>query len=274
MAGSFCAHCGQRAIPAYPTLRELASDSFHEVSGWDGRFVSTFKTLIRKPGELTREFLIGHRARYISPIRLYLVTSLLYFLVAAAAPNVERNATAVDLGGGVRVGVFTPRQEGAAPALTPEEQKELRASIDSVPRVFRPVIERAAEDPEGFRRSMMTTLPRALFVLVPVFAGIMALFYRGRHYPEHLYFAFHLHAFIFLALTVSAVAKLSLLAPVVMIAQLGALIAIGIYATKATRHVYGGSLVRTLAKGIAVAFLYSIAAVPAFTVLLVWAALI
>ena len=89
LSGAFCAACGQRDVPAYPTVRELAKDAFSELSGWDGRFAVTLRRLIGRPGMLTREFLEGRRARYVSPLRLYLVASVAYFVVASAAPDVD-----------------------------------------------------------------------------------------------------------------------------------------------------------------------------------------
>src|ERR1043165_1590104 len=89
LAGPFCSACGQRDIPPYPSMRELVVDAFWELSGWDGRFASTVKALVRRPGMLTREFLEGRRARYLSPLRLYLMASLAYFLFAASVPDVR-----------------------------------------------------------------------------------------------------------------------------------------------------------------------------------------
>jgi hypothetical protein len=39
LTGPFCANCGQRNVPPYPSVRELAVDAFWELSGWDERFV-------------------------------------------------------------------------------------------------------------------------------------------------------------------------------------------------------------------------------------------
>ena len=89
LTGPFCSECGQRDIPAYPSVRELAVDAVSEFSGWDGRLALTLRTLVRRPGLLTREFLEGRRARYISPLRVYLTASLVYFLLAASAPTVR-----------------------------------------------------------------------------------------------------------------------------------------------------------------------------------------
>src|SRR4051812_14111428 len=100
LAGPFCAQCGQRDIPPYPSVRELVTDAFWELSGWDGRFAATVRTLVRTPGHLTVDFLEGRRARFISPLRLYLLASLLYFVVAAAIPDVTtKNGTTISAAG-------------------------------------------------------------------------------------------------------------------------------------------------------------------------------
>src|SRR3954463_7986297 len=72
LAGPFCAECGQRAVPPHPTVGELAGDALSEFAGWDGKFVETFRVLLRPPGELTRRWLDGQRVAFIAPLRLYL----------------------------------------------------------------------------------------------------------------------------------------------------------------------------------------------------------
>ena len=58
-------------------LWELNREAF-EV---DARIFQTLKLLLFKPGSLSTEFSRNRRARYMSPIRLYLFTSLVFFLV-------------------------------------------------------------------------------------------------------------------------------------------------------------------------------------------------
>jgi hypothetical protein len=84
LGGPFCAQCGQRAIPPHPTVRELAGDAWNELVGWDGKFLRTVRLLVLRPGELTRSAIEGRRARFITPVRLYLICSVLYFVVSAA----------------------------------------------------------------------------------------------------------------------------------------------------------------------------------------------
>src|SRR5262245_6264260 len=85
--GPFCASCGQKAAPLNPSLGEFAHDLLHELAHFDGKIVQSVRLLLTRPGFLSREQFEGRRARYVSPIRLYLVFSLLYFAVAAFAPG-------------------------------------------------------------------------------------------------------------------------------------------------------------------------------------------
>ena len=45
--------------------------------------------MLRKPGELTRQWLEGRRVHFISPLRLYLTASLVFFIAAASAPQLR-----------------------------------------------------------------------------------------------------------------------------------------------------------------------------------------
>jgi len=286
LTGAFCASCGQRNIPPYPSLRELVVDAAAEFSGWDGRLATTLRDLVRHPGRLTHEFLEGRRVRYISPIRLYLVASLVYFLLAASAPNV-RLESGQPVFEGLRVGATTtkdsqavsrPERVGNAARqslenqqlLTPAERDSALKDIARAPALMRPFLTRAVEDPGGFKRGILETMPRMLFVLLPIFAGILALFYRGRKYPEHLYFAIHLHAFIFLALAVAALVKFTQIPLLAASASLIVVIWIPVYATRAFRRVYGGSLSRTLMKELAIGAIYCVAAAIGFIVMIYW----
>ena len=71
LRGPFCGACGQRAVPAYPSVREMIGDAWEELSGYDGRFARTLRLLLSRPGALTIAVLEGRRVRYISRVRLY-----------------------------------------------------------------------------------------------------------------------------------------------------------------------------------------------------------
>jgi hypothetical protein len=149
-------------------VRHFTHDAVHEFLHLDGKIFQTLKLLISKPGELTLEYFRGRRARYISPVRLYLTCSLLYFAISAVAPapNARWEVTADD-------------------APTPEIQEAL---------------DRARERMDELRGEMSHQAPRAMFILMPVFAFTTWTLYRRSqpYYVPHLYYAIHFHAFVFL----------------------------------------------------------------------------
>ena len=49
----------------------------------DSRFMRTMKPLLFKPGRLTRDYMEGRRFRYAPPMRLYIFSSIVFFLLAA-----------------------------------------------------------------------------------------------------------------------------------------------------------------------------------------------
>lgn len=261
LAGPFCSQCGQRAIPAHPTVRELVGDAWDELVGWDGKFLRTMRLLVLRPGELTRSAIEGRRARFITPVRLYLICGVLYFLVSGATP-VPAGAS---FDAGVSVGVqeqttdespFDKATRVGLENLTSGERAEVDAYIAAQSPLLRPMFRSVAEDASGFRNSVDEAMPRALFLLVPLLAAVLGLFYRRRRYPEHLYTALHLQTFVFLVLTLSALAQLrqSLVVFVVSTAAAGAVI-VG-HAVVAQHRVYAESWIGTVLKAIAVAALY------------------
>lgn len=80
---SFCPHCGQKNIDLGRPLVQLLGDVLRETFEVDSRAARTLLTLFRRPGLLTIEFLAGRRRLYTPPFRLYLVISILFFVVAA-----------------------------------------------------------------------------------------------------------------------------------------------------------------------------------------------
>ena len=85
--GQYCAVCGQRAGNRLISLWELITDAFGDVFELDSRLWKTLGPLLARPGRLTLDYLQGRRARYMPPFRMYLVLSLLFFLIAFFDPH-------------------------------------------------------------------------------------------------------------------------------------------------------------------------------------------
>ena len=112
--------------------------------------------------------------------------------------------------------------------------------------------------------------PRAMFVLVPLFAGLVGLAARrsGRHYPEHLYFAMHVHAAWFVAGIVWAAAGFLSVPHIHVVAGLLTLLYGGTYFTSAFRRVYNTRPLRTILSTAAIALTYWFAVVVALLAIL------
>ncbi|MBT8078137.1 MAG: DUF3667 domain-containing protein [Gammaproteobacteria bacterium] len=85
LAGAFCSNCGQKDVDLERPLRQLAGEVVKETFDVDGRAFRSIRALLTRPGFLTNEYLRGRRRRYTPPLRLYLVISVLFFVVAAWA---------------------------------------------------------------------------------------------------------------------------------------------------------------------------------------------
>lgn len=83
LVGSHCHACGQ-AAHVHRTLSAFFHDLLHGVLHFEGKIWRTLPLLAWKPGQLTREYIDGRRASYVSPIALFLFVTFLTFAVINA----------------------------------------------------------------------------------------------------------------------------------------------------------------------------------------------
>ena len=77
----YCQHCGQENTEPKETFWTLISHFFNDITHFDGKFFSTGKYLLTKPGFLSAEYIKGRRASYLHPIRMYVFTSAFFFII-------------------------------------------------------------------------------------------------------------------------------------------------------------------------------------------------
>ena len=252
LAGAYCADCGQKAEPPNPSFHHLWHDLSHELLHVDGKIVESVRLLLTKPGFLTCEHFAGRRARYVTPLRLYLIFSVVYFGVLAIMP--------ADAGrrSGFNVELTQSKNETAA-----EFENELKQAGFASQEEAR----RAGNE------AVLHRIPQAMFVLVPFFALLVSLvtWGSGVNYPQHLYFALHVHA---AAYAVSAVSQLAWLVPN---AKMGdTLRAIGvayvvIYFVMAMRRVYRTTVLGALWRTAVIVPIYMLSIViAAVGIALIW----
>ena len=79
--GRYCQICGQENTEPKETFWHLLTHFISDITHFDGNFFSTLKYLLFKPGFLSSEYLLGRRASYLHPIRMYVFTSAFFFLI-------------------------------------------------------------------------------------------------------------------------------------------------------------------------------------------------
>jgi hypothetical protein len=252
LTGPFCAECGQKAVPTNLTLTEFLQETTHELTHWEGKVPSTLKTLFFKPGLLTVDFLAGRRARWLSPLRLYLICSIAYFL---SGPLVEAITHREEQ---VMKELMITNPDGSV-AMTPELRKEVEAGLPA--RIFgMERVERLMAKSADLNREVNAILPKAMFLLLPIFAFFTRLAW-GRqlpHYPAHLYLALHVHAALFAALVLLTIATGFLTSEglVVLVSWVVLVYVVG-YGVLTVRRVFKDSWLVTIAKSAVVGGLYS-----------------
>lgn len=256
----------------HTSLRELAGEGLTELLDVDGRLLRTLRALLLHPGRLTTEYLAGRRTRYVRPVRLYLTLSVLYFvalsLKSGGMPAAGAPATPA--------GASTAATAAPLPAASPDARTAIRLGAPELAdttgdgaaeRLVKRRLLRLAEMPEQERQraimdGLVAHLPKAFFVLVPLFAALLQLLHRGRgvYYAEHLILALHVHAFAFVLFTARELAGAGPAIDLLVTAWLLPYIAL------ALRRTYGQSWVRTTVK--------TVLLVPAYSVLVTVALLL
>jgi len=230
LGGPFCAQCGQKAEGANPSLHDFIHHLVHEVAHLDGKLRRSSVLLLTRPGFLTREYFDGRIARYVSPIRLYLTFSVLYFAVATVAP------------------VAVPRMtcNGCPP--------EVKAHVET-----------------AMHEAFTHWTPREMFLLVPVFAAFIAIAMRGRerHYPQHLYFAMHVHAaWFFAAAALGALGSLKVPWLTTIASWFATIYGVS-YLAIALRRAYDASWTRSIVSAVLTVFVYWAVALAALAAILI-----
>jgi hypothetical protein len=215
--GPFCAACGQRDEPHIHSLGEFLNEAAESVTHADSRVWRTLWPLLVKPGFLTKEFLEGRRARYLPPFRLYLVLSVIFFLVASAGGHNNYVLLPADTRiNDMRDGTVHPLAPPASnPTETPEQRAERICNSSHFDVPFKQTLEPrlkegckhiVVDNGHELAQQMLHNIPRALFVLLPLLALVMRAMYWRRYYVEHLLFFLHNHAFTFVFFTLYVLA--------------------------------------------------------------------
>jgi hypothetical protein len=268
LLGRFCANCSQAADVHVPTTRELLHELLEGITHSDSRLWRTLTTLWFKPGKLTEEFVAGRRVAYLPPFRLYLVLSILFFLLSSFA---QMNFVVMKFDDALKPG--NAATLAAAPAAN---RITSCADVNFISAAAHPAwnarIRRACEaiardNGANLLHVVLSTLPKAMFLFLPLIAFLnMLLYWRPRYrYAEQLLFFVHLHAFYFsIAILLLLISETADSWPKLEGAAgfLSTILGwtLPVYSVMAMRRVFPRSWLGTAFKAVVLFFVYSIVA--------------
>lgn len=186
MSAHFCAQCGAPKLDERPiTVGRFAEDLWHELTSLDSSTVRSLRSLLTRPGELTRTFLAGRTRWYLTPVRLYLLCFGLMIFVRSFTP-LERQMSEV-------ARRDFARRTASDPGLARLAAKSAAAGANMVDSLTESVRIAASN--------------QWLHLIDPLTVGLLlaVLFWgRRRNFAEHVVFAIHLLAFNWLVSCVTA----------------------------------------------------------------------
>jgi len=224
LRGQYCGHCGQRSRNRLISIWQLLQEAVGDLFELDSRLWRTVVPLLARPGQLTRDYLEGRRARYMPPFRTYLVLSIIFFVVAffdpqdnlslflepAPAPTAEEVAAAelekdddFEISFGEDAGDDGVFGDCENMNLSDEEDAPEWLTKRFSDERLKQICERnVARGNDSIGDAILDNIPIALIVLLPIMALVLKVLYplSRRYFVEHLLFFVHFHAFFFLIL--------------------------------------------------------------------------
>lgn len=234
LKGPWCHSCGQKVLHHQDNFWHLILHFIADYFHYDGKFWNTFKTLFTHPGQATLHFLEGRRASYLPPVQLYIFSSAVFFILffKFTKPYVEtenlnfqeklfrlnetikyrdsvfRHATyqknfgfsADEHGFLVNSKVYYLKQYDSVEKSIPWGQRDhglqriLHRKLLSINEAN---LDASRITEEKYFTALLGSLPKALFIILPLFALFLKLFYRRRPFVHHIIFSLHFHVMAF-----------------------------------------------------------------------------
>jgi len=261
-------------------MRELVKSIADDQIGLDAKLPRTLKALFLKPGLLTAEFMNGRIARYLPPFRLYLFASVLFFVLVSflsrssdwaerQGRELERqravigDSIAADSARSLNLGLTLGEKRVQGVQVSSRWEwlnRKLEKNLNELNKLPPNLALRRITD------TIIEELPKVMFVLLPVFALLLKLFYirRRRYYVEHFVFALHLHAFAFVLFAFLLIVRSNAVAALVAIT-------LSIYLFTAMKRVYQQGYLKTAVKWVMLSISYTMLLSIGLAFVLLWA---
>ncbi|HWB94074.1 MAG TPA: DUF3667 domain-containing protein, partial [Puia sp.] len=129
VVGRYCHVCGQQNLEPKETVWHLVQHFFNDITHFDGKFFETVKYLLRKPGFLSLEYMRGRRMSYLNPIRMYVFTSAIFFIILFSLKRPEDMVSKQTKSGSRSISALQADQARLQKDLKWEDNEDDRADL-------------------------------------------------------------------------------------------------------------------------------------------------
>lgn len=234
LVGPYCSACGQKAH-VHRSVRAFFQDFVQGLFNFEGKIWRTLPMLAWRPGEMTRRYIAGERARFISPVALYLFTVFAMFAVlnftgalnptaAKNLPNAVKTGIANDQRDLAKLEMKRKIEAAAGKSVTDldtkiakhqtdiaEAQKILSGNLvttdpgDETPSWIKPFIKNVRENPELVSMRVQDAASKYSWMLIPISVPFMwLLFPLRRKYNTYDHTVFVTYSLSFMMMLVVA----------------------------------------------------------------------
>lgn len=204
----YCTNCGQLAASFHRPIVSLIGETISDTFTVDGRLARTLPVLLFRPGRLTQNYTQGKRARYVPPFRLFLLASLLFYLILFA---LVPTSSYIVIDDETRAGI-TASLNGEEPVqliddIPPETRERIeqaRANAQAngeLPSDIEAQILAVLDNQDQFAAQVEKWLPRLSILFLPltlIALTVLHIWRRKLYVYDHAIHALHLHAWIYL----------------------------------------------------------------------------
>lgn len=245
--GAYCSQCGEkRRDRADWKLSSILGETFAELTNLEhSKLWQTLRLLLFKPGQLSRDYWNGRRKRYLGPLKLYLVC----FALSLVAYSVHRPTAIYD--------VRTLAASDAAGNITRVLEKQAAKRGVSTEQLTQEI---------NLHLQRFLSMSQILYPLAVALALQVLLRRHRLYFTEHLVFALHVVAFMFLSVVVlwplfllfGIRTTVDQLTTSYLVITAGSMIWTASYALLALRRAYGETWMASIVKGTVIFLTYMI----------------
>ena len=210
---AFCSKCGQKNVETRQTFPRLVGHFAEDLTHYDTAFWRTLRDLLLKPGRVVKTYLEGRRQCYVPPVKLYIFVSFVtFFLIAVMANpdeedipnlNVSKPHTSTEKVTTDKDTIHVNNKHYTSVGEIRKDYEE--GEIPYVAYKFYTAMMKAKDvSGETFVMALINTLPKALFLYMPVFTFWLWLFHSKKrwYFFDHGIFTLYYFSFLLLLITI------------------------------------------------------------------------